>query len=82
MNAMFSIKEIKMTPKQEAFNAYKFVCAELTEGLNYSMTPEFANKCLREVGAKLVTESLSIREFANMFYAAYAAQKGERNAKN
>lgn len=59
-----------MADRAQAIGTYQFVCADLEDGLVYSVAAQLYNESMEAIGSPKRTEaSVSSRVFANDFYA-------------
>ncbi len=63
------IQEVKLTPEQAAIELYRFICADLAEGLEYQVSVKVYNDNMKAVGSSRRTESpVNSRKFAEDLY--------------
>lgn len=76
--AVIRYKTIKMSPLKHAIGVYKFICADLEEGINYSVSTSLIQDSMKAIGVNIIArEGTSAREFVDMFYKAYCDYVGK-----
>ncbi len=76
-------KEVKQTPLQKAITAYKFIFNDLREGLNYNVSVEYYNMCMKGINSNMRIEvHVTAETFCEDFYKEYTKFQSGTVSKN